>query len=49
MASEAFGRGPVDKQVEETQQSAPKHGDLHRDVEVGQEMIDIDRIEGVYK
>lgn len=49
MSSDAIGRDPVGKEVEETQQSTLKHGDVHRDLEVGQEMIDIDRIENVYK
>ena len=36
----------LDKQVDET--GAPKHGDLHQDVEVGAEAVDIARIEKVY-
>jgi hypothetical protein len=37
---------PIDKRVEETRTS--KQGGLHQGVEVGHEMVDIDRIERVY-
>jgi len=46
MASEAIERAPPEKGITET--NAPKHGDQHQDVEVGPEMINIDRIEKVY-
>jgi hypothetical protein len=49
MASDAIGHGPLRKDIEETQGHARKHGDLHQDVEVGPEIINIDRIEKVYK
>ncbi|KAF2030210.1 high affinity nicotinic acid plasma membrane permease-like protein [Setomelanomma holmii] len=46
MASDEIGRVPPEKGVTET--SAPKLGEQHQDVEVGPEMINIDRIEKVY-
>jgi hypothetical protein len=46
MASEAVGRVPQEKGITET--DVPKQGDQHQDVEVGPEMINIDRIEKVY-
>jgi hypothetical protein len=46
MASEAAGSAPLDKQVVES--SSPKQGDVSRDVEVGHEAVDIERIERVY-
>lgn len=49
MASENIGRGPIDKEIIESAGNAPKQGESARDVEVGQETIDIDRIEKVYR
>lgn len=46
MASTATDNVALDKQIEET--SAPKHGDVHQDVEIGPDAVDIDRIEKVY-
>jgi hypothetical protein len=46
MTAEAIGRAPPGKDV--TEPSAPKLGDLHQDVEVGPETVNIDRIEKVY-
>jgi hypothetical protein len=46
MASDEIGRAEPEKRVAET--DATKQGDLHQDVEVGPEMINIDRIEKVY-
>ena len=46
MASAATGHAGLDKQIEET--SAPKNGDMHRDVEIGSGAVDIERIEKVY-
>jgi hypothetical protein len=47
--SEAIGRRPGANEVTESLRDPPKQGELHEDVEVGAEMIDIDRIEKVYK
>lgn len=49
MASDAVGRGPIDKEIDETTGDGPKQADLHWDIEGGPEMIDIDRIERVYR
>jgi len=49
MASNALGRGPVDIEVTDGSGDASKQGELHQDVEVGPEVIVIDRIEEVYK
>jgi hypothetical protein len=49
MASDAIGRGPVEKVVEETVGSASRKDGAQRDVESAPEMIDIDRIERVYE
>jgi hypothetical protein len=46
MASESIGRAPPEKGIMET--GAPKLGEQHQDVEVGPEMVNIDRIEKVY-
>lgn len=46
MASATTDNAALDKQIEET--GAPKRGDLHRDVEIGPEAVDIERIEKVY-
>ena len=46
MASDAVEIAPIEKRVGET--SDGKQTGLHQDVEVGPEMIDIDRIERVY-
>jgi hypothetical protein len=47
--SEAIGRRPGANEITESSRDPPKQGELHEDVEVGLEMIDIDRIESVYK
>jgi len=49
MASDAIGRGPVEKEIAQSAEDGSKQGDFQRDVEVGPEMIDIDRIERVYR
>lgn len=50
MVADTIDRGPSRKEMEETSGTAPKLGELHRDVEDGpEEMINIDRIEKVYK
>lgn len=50
MASEAIERGPVGKTPgDEPPSDILKQGELHKDVEVGPEMVDLDRIERVYK
>jgi hypothetical protein len=49
MSSDAVGRGPVEKEIDESTGNASKRGDLEQDVEVGPGMIDIDRIERVYR
>lgn len=46
MASATTDNVVLDKQVEET--NAPKHGNVHHDVEIGPDAVDIDRIEKVY-
>lgn len=46
MATNAVGHDPADDKFAAT--TAPKHGDLHQDVEAGAEMVDIERIEKVY-
>jgi hypothetical protein len=46
MASDAVEITAMDKRAEETGTS--KQGGLHQDVEVGHEMVDVDRIERVY-
>lgn len=46
MTSATIDHAKLGKQVDET--TAPKHGDLHQDVEVGAEATDIARIEKVY-
>jgi hypothetical protein len=46
MALDAVEIAPIEKRVGET--SDAKQTGLHQDVEVGPEMIDIDRIERVY-
>lgn len=46
MASDAGEIAPIEKRVGET--SDAKQTGLHRDAEVGPEMVDIDRIERVY-
>ena len=46
----ASGATPPDKVILETEDHQPKKGQLHQDVEAGQEEeIDIERIEEVYK
>jgi hypothetical protein len=47
MASDAVEITPVEKRAGEPS-STVKHRGLQKDVEVGAEMIDIDRIEKVY-
>jgi hypothetical protein len=47
MASDAVEIAPVVKSAGEPD-VATKHGNMQKDVEVGTEMIDIDRIEKVY-
>lgn len=42
MASGADARAPTEDL------GSPRKGDLHQDVEVGSEMVDIERIEKVY-
>jgi hypothetical protein len=46
MASEGIERAPPKKDITET--NAPKLVDQHQDVEIGPEMVNIDRIEKVY-
>lgn len=46
MASATIDHAALSKQGDEI--TAPKHGDLHQDVEVGAEATDIARIEKVY-
>ena len=46
MASATIDNAALDKQIEET--SAPKHRDMHQDVETGSGAVDIERIEKVY-
>jgi len=47
--SEGIGRRPGANEITEIQRDPPKQGKLHEDVEVGMDMVDIDRIEKVYK
>jgi hypothetical protein len=49
MASDEIGREPMDKEIATTSGPPMKQGELHQDVEVGLEMVDIDRIEKVYQ
>ncbi|KAF2260463.1 MFS general substrate transporter [Lojkania enalia] len=49
MASATIGQGPIDKGIEESRGNSSKIREFHRDVEVGQEAVDLDRIEKVYK
>jgi hypothetical protein len=46
MTSEGIEQSPREKAIMET--NVPKHGGEHQDVEVGAEMVNIDRIEKVY-
>lgn len=46
MTSQGIERDPREKAVVES--NVPGNGDHHHDVEVGQEMVNIDRIEKVY-
>jgi hypothetical protein len=46
MASEAHGHSSPGKEFAET--NTPEKGELHQDVEVGPEMVNVDRIERVY-
>lgn len=46
MASDTTDNAALDKQIEEN--GAPKRGDLHQDVEIGPDAIDIERVEKVY-
>ena len=46
MASATNDAVAPSKQVEET--AAPKHGDVHQDVEIGMEAVDIEKVEKVY-
>jgi hypothetical protein len=46
MASATNDAVAPSKQIEET--AAPKHGDVHQDVEIGAEAIDIEKVEKVY-
>ena len=39
----------MDKEINTTSGPQIKQGDFHQDVEVGPEMVDLDRIEKVYK
>lgn len=47
MASATNDTVALSKQVEET--AAPKHGDVHQDVEIGAEAVDIEKVEKVYE
>ena len=47
MASATNDTVALSKQVEET--AAPKHGDVHQDVEIGSEAVDIAKVEKVYE
>jgi hypothetical protein len=49
MASDAIGRSPIEEERSKQLGDEVKLDGLHRDVEVGPEMIDIDRIEQVYR
>jgi hypothetical protein len=49
MASDAIGRGPIEEERSKQLGDELKPDGLHRDVEVGPEMIGIDRIERVYR
>jgi hypothetical protein len=49
MATDTVRRGPIEKEISESAGDGLNRGDLHQDVEVGPEMIDIDRIEKVYR
>jgi hypothetical protein len=49
MAVDAIGRGPSEEERSKRLGDELKQDGLHRDVEVGPEMIDIDRIEQVYR
>jgi hypothetical protein len=46
MTSEGIAQAPPGEKM--GAKSVPKKGELHQDVEVGPDMIDIDRIEKVY-
>lgn len=46
MASEAIERSPQENEFSST--NIPEKGELHQDVEVGPDMINVDRIEKVY-
>jgi hypothetical protein len=46
MASEAHGHASSGKEFAEI--NMPEEGELHQDVEVGPEMVNVDRIERVY-
>jgi hypothetical protein len=47
MATANVDSAALDKQIEVT--GAPKHGDVHQDVEVGGGGVDVERIEKVYE
>ena len=49
MASHAAKRGPIEEEVAQHTGQSDKQGDVHQDVEAAPEMIDLDRIERVYK
>ena len=47
--SEAIGRRLGANEITEIPRDPPKQGELHEDVEVGMEIVGIERIEKVYK
>jgi hypothetical protein len=49
MTTDNADRGSVEGNTTEAPHAAHKQDGLHQDVEVGMEMVDIDRIEKVYK
>jgi hypothetical protein len=49
MAQNLIGQGPVDKTASMSPDELAKQGEFSQDVEVGPEMVDIDRIEQVYR
>lgn len=49
MASDSAGLDPMHKDTMVAQPETQKQGDGDRDVEVGAEAVDIERIEAVYK
>jgi hypothetical protein len=47
MASATNDAVAPNTQIEET--DTPKHGDVHQDVEIGAEAVDIEKVEKVYE